>query len=202
MGLEAICMVQFGSQESEGKALLETDYIYFKGDFKIKAELKSIRSIKAAEGVLHVQMPEGTLKLELGDAAEKWLQQIRNPKSLLEKLGVKNGMTVLISRMTNEEFIRDLKNQVQLTETKAGKYFDLIFLQTDQKSGLKDVKEISKKLQKNGALWIVYPKGKKEITQNDVLAAGKDAKLVDVKVVGFSDTHTALKFVIPVANRK
>jgi glycerate-2-kinase len=34
-----------------------------------------------------------------------------------------------------------------------------------------------------------------------LLAAGKAAGLVDVKVVGFSTTHTAEKFVIPKAAR-
>jgi len=34
-----------------------------------------------------------------------------------------------------------------------------------------------------------------------VIAAAKEAGLVDVKVVRFSDTHTALKLVIPVARR-
>jgi hypothetical protein len=34
-----------------------------------------------------------------------------------------------------------------------------------------------------------------------VMAAGKAAGLVDVKVVGFSSTHTAQKFVIPLKNR-
>jgi hypothetical protein len=33
------------------------------------------------------------------------------------------------------------------------------------------------------------------------MKAGKDAGLVDVKVVRFSDTHTAEKFVIPVTAR-
>jgi hypothetical protein len=32
--------------------------------------------------------------------------------------------------------------------------------------------------------------------------AGKTAGLVDVKVVGFSSTHSALKFVIPVKDRR
>jgi hypothetical protein len=50
-------------------------------------------------------------------------------------------------------------------------------------------------------LWIVYPKGKSEIREIDVLAAGKAAGLVDVKVVAFSATHTALKFVRPKAKR-
>jgi hypothetical protein len=33
------------------------------------------------------------------------------------------------------------------------------------------------------------------------MAAGKAAGLVDVKVVGFSPTHTAEKYVIPLAAR-
>jgi hypothetical protein len=50
-------------------------------------------------------------------------------------------------------------------------------------------------------LWIVYPKGKREIKEQQVLEAGKQAGLVDVKVVSFSATHTALKFVWPKAKR-
>jgi hypothetical protein len=53
----------------------------------------------------------------------------------------------------------------------------------------------------SASLWIVYPKGQKHITENDVLAAGRKTGLKDVKVVGFSPTHTALKFVIPLAKR-
>jgi len=33
------------------------------------------------------------------------------------------------------------------------------------------------------------------------MSAGKRAGLVDVKVVSFSETHTAEKFVVPVAKR-
>ena len=51
------------------------------------------------------------------------------------------------------------------------------------------------------ALWIVYPKARTQITQNDVLAAGREAGLTDIKVVRFSDTHTALKFVVPRSRR-
>jgi hypothetical protein len=51
------------------------------------------------------------------------------------------------------------------------------------------------------ALWIVYPKGQTQITENDVLAAGRKSGLKDVKVIGFSATHTALKFVIPLSKR-
>jgi hypothetical protein len=55
------------------------------------------------------------------------------------------------------------------------------------------------------ALWIVFPKGKpkapENIAERDVFSVGRAAGLKDVKVVGFSATHTALKFVIPVSKR-
>jgi hypothetical protein len=51
------------------------------------------------------------------------------------------------------------------------------------------------------ALWIVYPKGKTEITENEVISAVRKSGLKDVKVVGFSPTHTALKFVLPLSSR-
>ena len=50
-------------------------------------------------------------------------------------------------------------------------------------------------------MWVVYPKGRTDPSEVDVLEAGKAAGLVDVKVARFSETHTALKFVIPVARR-
>jgi hypothetical protein len=48
---------------------------------------------------------------------------------------------------------------------------------------------------------VIRPKGRPEISERSVMAAGKAAGLVDVKVVAFSSTHTAEKFMIPVANR-
>jgi len=47
----------------------------------------------------------------------------------------------------------------------------------------------------------VYPKGQKHIREIDVINAGKSAGLVDNKVARFSETHTALRLVIPLANR-
>lgn len=53
----------------------------------------------------------------------------------------------------------------------------------------------------DGALWLVTPRGVSAVTEADALAAGRAAGLTDVKVVRFSDTHTAHKFVVPRANR-
>ena len=54
----------------------------------------------------------------------------------------------------------------------------------------------------NGAIWVVSRKGKAATLRDvDVIAAARASGLVDNKVASFSATHTALRLVIPVAQR-
>jgi hypothetical protein len=57
-------------------------------------------------------------------------------------------------------------------------------------------------MQPAGGLWVVRRKGSDApVTEAESMAAGKTAGLVDTKVVAFSETHTAERYVIPVAAR-
>jgi hypothetical protein len=202
MGNEAKCKVRFGRQESEGKALLETSEILFRGEFRLKIPFSSIESAKSVNGELRVQTPRGLAVFELGDAAAKWCEKILHPKSRMEKLGIKPGATVSLLGTFDEGFLRELREMHGVvTDGKAAEGAEWIFFAADLKKHLAQVSKLAKSLKGAAALWIVYPKGQKDITENDVLAAGRKAGLKDVKVVGFSPTHTALKFVIPVARR-
>ena len=78
---------------------------------------------------------------------------------------------------------------------------DIIFLSAMHTSALGHLAALRGAIKPAGAIWVIRPKGQKSITESDTMAAGKRAGLVDVKVVSFSDSHTAEKFVIPVANR-
>jgi hypothetical protein len=62
---------------------------------------------------------------------------------------------------------------------------------------------LKRSLKPDGALWIVRPKGRPEISESAVMQAGKAAGLVDVKVkvVRFSATHAAEKFVMSIKDR-
>src|SRR5215470_15669317 len=88
MGNEATCRVRFGKQESEGKALLETSEILFRGDFRLKIPFSMIKSAKAVDGELRLQTADGLAVFDIGPAAEKWLKKILHQKSRIEKLGV------------------------------------------------------------------------------------------------------------------
>ena len=61
MGNEVKCRVRFGKQESEGKALLETSEIIFRGDFRLKIPFATMKSVKVVDGesaVAHCRRPD------------------------------------------------------------------------------------------------------------------------------------------------
>jgi hypothetical protein len=202
MGNELSCSVRFGKRESEGKVLLETSEILFRGEFRLKIPFSMIKSAKAADGELHLQTPDGLAVFRLGPAAEKWRDKILHPKSRIEKLGVKSEAKISLLGKFEPEFLREVGSLTKsVSKGKAASDSESIFFAADSKADLGTLSKLSKSMQGATALWIVYPKGQEDITENDVLAAGRKAGLKDVKVVGFSPTHTALKFVIPLASR-
>jgi hypothetical protein len=202
MGNELKCLVHFGKQRGEGRALLETSEIIFRGDFRLKILFSAIKSVKAVDGELRVQTPDGLAVFQLGPAAEKWCDKILHPKSRIEKLGVKPNAKVSLLGKFDPEFLREVGSLTKSVDNgKVAADSEWIFFAADSKAELASTSKIAKSMQGAAALWIVYPKGQKHITENDVLAAGRKTGLKDVKVVGFSSTHTALKFVIPLADR-
>lgn len=202
MGNEANCTVRFGGQKSAGKALLETSELIFRGDFRLKLTFASLKSVKAANGELRVESPEGLAIFELGEQAAKWCDKILHPKSRMEKLGVKPDAQVTLIGEFERGFLGELKGVTKnIVKEKLDAKADWMFFSAATKKDLAEVAKLRRTMRATAGLWVIYPKGQKELTENDVLAAGRKAGLKDVKVVGFSPTHTALKFVVPLDKR-
>jgi hypothetical protein len=202
MGLEAKCTVSYNGQESIGNAHLETDHLTFRGDFKLDISFKDIKSVDARRGELLITLADGEAAFQLGKDAEKWMLKIRYPRGRLDKLGVKPGMRVAVVGVPDPAFLEELATRTEdIARSRPKKDTDVIFYSFDSKAGLAKLEELRKSLKPAGAIWTVFPKGQKHITQNDVMTAGKAAGLVDIKVVGFSESHSSLKWVIPVAQR-
>lgn len=203
MGNELKCRVRFDKKKSEGKALLETNEIIFRGDFRLKIPFSTIQSAKVTNGELELRTPEGVAIFELGvGTAEKWRDKILHPKTRVEKLGVKAGARVAMLGFWEAEFREELAGRTKIVSTGAlNTDTEWIFWKVATKAELKELSKIAKSMRGAAAVWVVYPKSLRSITEGDVLAAGRAEGLKDVKVVGFSTTHTALKFVIPVSQR-
>ncbi len=202
MGRELLCSVRSGGKTAGGKALLETSEIIFRGDFRLKIPFASLKSVVARDGELHLKWGHESAAFTLGEQAEKWAHKILHPKSTAEKLGVKPGATISAVALSDDDVVRNLRTQAKsFSDSRALKNSDLIFLGADKTADLARLTRLVPSLARAGALWIVYPKGRQEITELQVLNVGRAAGLVDVKVVSFSPTHTALKFVRPKSRR-
>lgn len=202
MGRELICTVRHDGKTSSGKALLETTEILFRGDFRLKISLPSLKKVVASDGELHLKWPGGSAVFELDGQADKWAHKILHPKSSLEKLGLKPGLVVSAVAINDEKFVQDLRSKTKsFSDSKPLKNSEMIFFGADKTVDLRRVAKLIPFLTSAGALWIVYPKGRQVIREIEVLDTGRNAGLVDVKVVSFSATHTALKFVRPKKGR-
>jgi hypothetical protein len=123
-------------------------------------------------------------------------------KPRIDKLGVKPGHRVSVLHVDDPEFIQELLARtphVFVDRRRVG--LDLIFLGTEDRNDLRRIRTQRDFIVPNGAVWVIWPKGSNEINENDVRQAALDAGLVDVKVVSFSPTRSALKLVIRLADR-
>jgi hypothetical protein len=203
MGSEAQGTARFKGRAASGKARLETDVLHFRGgDLKLSIPFAQMSKVVARDGTLSVTFPEGVASFDVGDAAEKWAGRILHPPSRLQKIGAKAEWRVSAIGVSDIAFLKEIEEAVgDLSIGRVLKNSDAIFFGVTKEAELARLEKLKGSLKPNGALWIIRPKGRPEISERATMAAGKAAGLVDVKVVGFSPTHTAEKFVIPAANR-
>ena len=197
MGDEARCSVRHGNRVADGKALLETDELVFRGAFRLAIPRREISSATAEDGRLVVVFGDETATFELGPLAARWAEKIRNPKTLLDKLGAKPGMRVSLVQIPDADVRALLRERGIEFADEAQPDSDVVLFGADTVSDLERLRELQRSLKRDGAVWVVAPKGGREPKESQVLEAGKQAGLVDVKVARFSETHTAHKFVIP-----
>ena len=211
MGQEARCYARYAGQRCEGKAQLETDDVLFRaaagiaGAFRLKIPLAAVRGAMVVGNDLVVRFGgagEEEAALELGAAvAQRWARLILHPPTLLDKLGIKAGQRVLVVGRFDKDFLRALQEGGTDVAVTPRPENDVVFFEANTREELTRLAALEQHMKRDGALWVVRPKGAAAITEGEVMAAGKEAGLVDVKVARFSETHTAEKFVIPVARR-
>jgi len=211
MGREKECRMRLDGRAVEGKALLETDHVLFRGGeratagraaatgaTRIKILFRDLTTVKASGGALRLEWGSSWAEFELGAAAEKWAQKILHPPSRLDKLGVKAGVSVRLHGRFEAGFSVELEAAGVVAARGAA---DLVFLAASGSADLARIPAVMRELEPAGGLWVVYPKGVEAIREIDVIEAGRAAGLKDTKVASFSPTHTALRFTIPVTAR-
>jgi hypothetical protein len=123
-------------------------------------------------------------------------------RSRLDKLGVKDGMRIAIFGV-NDGFIRAelAERTADVSENRAKKDTHMILFGVEDAKGLARLPALAKTIRRDGCIWAVWTKGRKEFREDDIRAFALAHDLVDVKVMAFSETLSGLKLVIPVDKR-
>jgi hypothetical protein len=124
-------------------------------------------------------------------------------RSLFEKLGVLPEAHVALVGRHDDAFKTALNERLAKAASQVLRtQYDLIFVRVDGPRDLARVARSAEYLRPNGALWVFHPKGRgASPSDGEVRLAGIAAGLVDNKISAYTDSHTATRFVIPVAQR-
>jgi len=115
---------------------------------------------------------------------------------------VKAGGRVSVISLDDASFLEELRARgadVVVNRRRVGS--DVLFWAVEDRRALSRLRTHRQFVSPRGALWVVWPKGSRDVNENDVREAALDAGLVDVKVVSFSDVLSALKLVTRLADR-
>ncbi|MBV9233914.1 MAG: DUF3052 family protein [Candidatus Eremiobacteraeota bacterium] len=124
-------------------------------------------------------------------------------RSLFEKLGVVADAHVALVGSHEETFTMNLNARLAKAASQSLRTrYDIIFLRIDAPRDLARIARAAVHLKASGALWVFHPKGRTASpTDAEVRSTGVAAGLVDNKISAYSESHTATRFVIPLALR-
>jgi hypothetical protein len=131
---------------------------------------------------------------------------------LLDKLGIRPGMRVaIVGVLEDDDDVVDdegpfrarlAERTSDVTEGRPKPDSDIVFLAADTTAELAALTELRSRIRPAGAIWVVSRKGKAATLRDvEVMAAAREHRLIDNKVVSFSPSRTSLRLVIPVALR-
>ncbi len=193
MGKDAHVAARFAEGPDEGRLQYEPPKLIFRGRERRVFQGEALAGVRA-EGP-DLTLADGS-RFALGERqAASWADAILNPKTRMAKIGVKPGMRAAVIGVADETLTAELAAAGAVPVTELAD-LDLLFYAADSAAELERIGELVPALAERGALWVCSRKGKAATVKDvEVMAAAKSFGLVDNKVVGFSDTLTALRFV-------
>ncbi|MEO8216529.1 MAG: DUF3052 family protein [Acidobacteriota bacterium] len=202
MGLKEECTLEYEGRTPSGTALLETEELIFRGSYRLKIPFASIHAVEDTSECLRVTFGDGQCASFFLPDPEMWARKIRSPKARIDKLGVTTKDVVALINLRDESLESEIRTKMANVSMRVSGKTTIIFLGANDRSDLDRLPDLRRQMHCDGAIWIVRPRGRKEITESDVMNLARKAGLVDVKVARYSATHTAEKLVTRLKDRQ
>lgn len=120
-----------------------------------------------------------------------------------QKLGVRMDHRVVLVGLEDPGFEAELADRLAVVQRVERDGIDglepgasdIVFFLARSVEDLAHLAALKPAIKKDGALWVLRPKGDPALKESAVFEAGLATGLVDVKVVSFSESISSLKFV-------
>jgi hypothetical protein len=198
MAMESACKLQVGRDHFEGKVRMEADHIDFSGPTKFRFRITEMTAPRRQDDLTIGFGFHGhgvAIELTTERATQNWIDYILHPRTLADKLGVKDGHTVRVMNLDDNELLDSLQTKNTKLVSHATSRCDLVMLGVERSSELRQLEDLSENLRPNGAIWVVLPKSGRTVTKANVVAAVREAGLNHVEIVDYSETQAAHKIV-------
>jgi len=204
MGQETKGKARIEGSEVEGRLYLESDQLLFRGGGnRLAIALNDLKSARANGGTLVLTVGRKKYEFDIGSLAQRWADRMSNPRTLVQKLGVKSDSTVAYIGARDAKLLAELESAAETVSKKCTRRdYDLIFVGVEKPSDLELLKGFDASIKSNGGVWVIFPKGTPDLKAEIIIPKVKSKGLVDNKIARVSDRLTGMKFVIPVHLRK
>lgn len=199
MGLESAATL-ISRTPDEGGAHLDSRELTFRGRTKVTIPLAGARA--SAEGRrLIIETGSTTHRFDLASArdATHWAEKINSPRSRLQKLGITAESRVLIVGVDDAEFDDELDSAGLATPAttripaRANVLFDVLLFAVREPKALATLARLAPLLAPKGGLWVLWPKGRKDLRHEEVVEAARGVGLSQTKSAAFNDELTGLR---------
>ncbi|HUN82430.1 MAG TPA: DUF3052 family protein [Phycisphaerae bacterium] len=197
MAMESACKLRVGKDNYAGKVRMEADYIDFSGSTKFRFRLTEATHAHREEDTIVFNFHGHPVHIVIGDVkrAEAWMDYIALPRTLADKLGVKEGCHVRVLNLDDSELLSSLETKKTKMVKDPFARCDMVMLGVERPSELQKIEDLSENLNPNGAIWVVLPKSIRTVTKANVIAAVREAGLNHAGTVDYSETQHAHKIV-------
>lgn len=204
MAMESACKLQVGREKYDGKVRMEGDHIDFAGPTKFRFRISEMRDPRREDQSIIFNFHGHAVSIELSSlrAAENWIDYILHPQTLADKLGVKDGQTIRVMNIDDQDLFTSLQTKNTKLVSRSTSRCDLVMLGVERSSELRQLEDLCENLRPKGAIWVVLPKTGRTVTKANVLAAAREAGLTHAGIVDYSETLAAHKIIRPQPAKK
>ncbi|MES2155288.1 MAG: hypothetical protein V4510_09160 [bacterium] len=155
---------------------------------------------------IHIRFPDGEAKMDMQEQrrARRFARKMEDAPSPLEVLGARQGDAVAVVGLPDAWVYRLLRRRRLQEAVRAPAGVDMLVVGVSDERSLASIGACLATLKSGGTLWVVYPRGHREIGTEAVAKAGLYFDLDGELELQVSSRHAALKLVprppVPVAS--